>query len=42
MVKKSIRVIPAIGILGLVLARVFRRLRHEPKHTPLYRRLVPH
>ena len=42
MLKKSIRVLPAVGILGLVLARLFRRREHEAEQKPFFRRLVTH
>jgi hypothetical protein len=41
MLKKTIRIVPAVGILGLVVARFVRR-HHEPAHTPFLRRLVMH
>jgi hypothetical protein len=41
MLKKTIRIAPALGLLGLVVARLFRR-RHGPEHKPFFRRLVTH
>ena len=41
MLKKTIRIVPAVGLVGLVLARLFRR-RHEPEQKPFFRRLVTH
>ncbi len=40
MLKKLLSILPALGIVGLVLARVFRR--HEPEPKPFFRRLVTH
>jgi hypothetical protein len=41
MLKKTIRVAPALGLIGFVVARLFRR-RHEPEQKPFLRRLITH
>jgi hypothetical protein len=41
MLKKTIRIAPVLGLVGLVVARFFRR-HHETEQKPFFRRLVTH